>query len=145
MYSGLQGGHYSLSQLTLIERQGNTWTSYQVITWLADRDKQKLTFTPSSNVESPISRPCMSLDCAGKQQYPEGTHTGTVRTTPHQKKASNLGIQPRTFLPCCPLEKQCLLKCNTKDEASIGKLPQTGDYESLLSLDENTARSARPN
>lgn len=83
---GCRGRHYSQSQWTLNERQGNTRTSYQVITWLADRDKQKLTFMPYSDVESPISRPCMSLDCGRKQRYPQGTHTGTVRTTPRQKK-----------------------------------------------------------
>ncbi|MDF4321764.1 hypothetical protein P3377_24610, partial [Vibrio parahaemolyticus] len=50
-------GRWSLSQLTLGERQGTPWTGHQTITGLTHRDRQPftLTFTPTDNLESPIN------------------------------------------------------------------------------------------
>jgi len=77
-------GGWSLSQLSLGERRGTTWTGRQSITG-PHRDKQDkqpctLTLAPRDNLESPINLTCVFLDGGRKPEYPERTHTSTGRT-----------------------------------------------------------------
>ena len=83
-------GAWSLSQLSLGERQGTPWAGCQSITG-PHRDKQDtqssmLTLTPWDNLESPIILTCMFLDSGRKLEYPQRTHAYTGRTCkPHRK------------------------------------------------------------
>jgi len=70
---------WSLSQLSLGERQGIPWTGRQSITGphRDKRDKQQSTLTP---LESPINLRCMFLDGGRLLEYPERTRAYTGRT-----------------------------------------------------------------
>jgi len=71
-------GCWSLSYLSLGERQGTPWTARQSITgphrdkW--DKQPSTLTLTPRDNLEKPINLTCMFLGGGWKPEYPERTH-----------------------------------------------------------------------
>ncbi len=79
-------------------RVGSPWTSRQTITGLTYRDKQSfmLTFTPTSNLESPINLNYMSLDCGRKR---EPTKTPGKHANSQQK-----GSAPEEYQTQDPLD-----------------------------------------
>ena len=84
------GRGWSLSQLSLGERQGTPLTGRQSITGPLrhKQDKQPamltLMLTPRVNLESPMNLTCFFGGGSGKKpEYPERTHTYTGRTCKH--------------------------------------------------------------
>ena len=92
-------GGWSLSQLSLGERQGTPWTGRQSITG-PHRDEQSstLTLSPRVYLESPINLSCMFWGVGRETEYSERTHAYTGRTCKLHTERPQPGFEPGTLL-----------------------------------------------
>jgi len=98
-------GGWSLSQLTLGERQGIPWTGHQAITGLTRRDRQPftLTFSRMDNLESPINLHVFGLwEEAGVPRKNPRWHRENMQTL--HRRAPPPRVQTRNHLA---VRKQC--------------------------------------
>lgn len=75
---------WSLSQLTLGESWGTSWTNHHQITEpQRDRPPFTLTLKPKGNMESPVNPMSRFLNCGWELMYATGEHAISTHQDPH--------------------------------------------------------------